>query len=710
MKKKMIFVLTMLLVGLMTPAFAGVQQKGQDFSSNPGWTGTGNTLSPHNFGYSLSTRNAGGAVAGEMGGYNERSPKATYADTNVGTIDLANDNLSLTFKVMIDGNGNSGLGYFNAADYASAGDIRGGTILGFRFDDRSIYGLAGGGSATDAIAELDSGVAATIIITYTAATQECSWQVNSDTPVTATQDLSAASIDSLGMMTHGDSSGAGNNLWFDDINYTVGDDVGGPTPTPTATPAPTGVMQRTQNFDAFPGWEGRANGTSPQSFGYSGETNNAGGAGAGEIGGYIERTPIAWYADDSIGSINLANDDLSMTFNCMISTNGNPSFGYFNAGSFTGDMRNATFFGFRIDDVALYPIANGSQGAAFGALEAGTPATVTMTYTAATQTCSWQFNAETPLEVVVDLTGSVMDHIGITSFGDSAGAGCEFWVDDLDYTVGADANEPEATPTPTPTPLAVPVNGAWVENFNRTSAGEMFNTDSPDFENAVKMTVGPTMTEVGWLGYYPPGASAGRRSRLDNGDGTNWLAGDRDNGNAGNILNMTDSDHSAGAYAYCILAHPIDFSVAGSKIEFDAARADLETDLKIMLRTETDGWIISEDLTFTLAAGFQQTLGGAPEVTINLPADVTEWFAITNAATTPKPDLSGLDAGFTNDADALTIGTTALSSVDLSNTAAFGIYLNTDVGDGSPELAVDGIRLTGDILIPNVATQWLLME
>ena len=472
-----------------------------------------------------------------------------------------------------------------------------------------------------------------------------------------------------------------------------------------------GVVQRTQNFDAFPGWEGVGNGTPPQSFGFSGDTNNAGGAGAGEIGGYNERSPVAWYADNAIGTINLATDNLSMTFNCMITNNGNPSFGYFNAESFTGDMRNATFFGFRIDDVNIYPIANGSQGGAFAVLEAGTPATVTMTYTAATQTCSWQFNEETPVEVVVDLSSSVMDHLGMTSFGDSGGAGNNFWVDDLEYSVGDDAPDPNATPTPTPTPLALPQNGAWVELFNRGSVGEMFNTDSPDVENLIKMTYGPTMTELGWLGYYPPAVQDSRRSRLDNGDGTNWLSGDRNNGDSGNVLSITDDDQSAGAYAYCILAYPIDMSVEGAKIEFDASRGDTapDVDLKMILRTETDGWIISGDLTFDMGAGFQQTLGGAPEVTLNLPADITEWFAITNADTTPKPDLSGLDAGYTNDADGLVIGGTALSSVDLSDVSAFGIYVNTAFSNNQG-IAIDGIRLTGDVLMPNIATQWLLMD
>ena len=58
-------------------------------------------------------------------------------------------------------------------------------------------------------------------------------------------------------------------------------------------------------------WVGNNNRTQPQDFGFSPSTNNARGASLGEIGGYLERFPAAWYADTDIGTFDLATDDLS---------------------------------------------------------------------------------------------------------------------------------------------------------------------------------------------------------------------------------------------------------------------------------------------------------------------------------------------------------------------------------------------------------------
>jgi hypothetical protein len=213
--------MTMMLAGLWSSGFAGVVQRTQNFDADPSWEGSANQSAPQMFGFSAATNNAGGTAVGEMGGTNERSPKAWYADGSIGTIDLSVDNLSATFNIMIDGNSNSGLGYFNETTYAGAGDIRDGISFGFRFDDLNFYGLAGGGSATGAIAAFSAGTPVVVVMTYTAATQLCSWTVDGGTPVTATVDLSSLVVDHFGMVTHGDSSGHDNNMWFDDINYTV---------------------------------------------------------------------------------------------------------------------------------------------------------------------------------------------------------------------------------------------------------------------------------------------------------------------------------------------------------------------------------------------------------------------------------------------------------------------------------------------------------
>jgi hypothetical protein len=484
-------------------------------------------------------------------------------------------------------------------------------------------------------------------------------------------------------------------------------------------PAFAGVVQRTENFDSLPGFVGSGNTTSPQLFGYSSYlsnnfgyslSNNAGGAASGEMGGANERSPKAWYADGSLGTIDLSTDNLSVTFNFMIDQPGNSGLGYFNETTYAGagDIRAGIIFGFRFDDLSFYALAGGGSvgGGSLGQLTPGVPATMVMTYTAATQLCSWTVDGGTPFTEAVDLSGLVVDHLGMMTHGDSSGHGNNLWFDDLEYTVGADAVvAPPPGPTPVPTPLSNPVGESWVETFNRTSEAEMYNTKWPNTESLVKMSSGPTMSELGWGGFYPPSLQIERRTRLDNGPGTNWIFGDDDS----HLLSITDDFQSAGAYAYTMLRIPIDLTVNSPKIEFDADRnGPIETNLKMILKTATDGWIISEDVTRSVD-NFQQTLGGDPTYVINLPGDITAWFPITNATDAPKPDLDGDDNGFTNDPAALVIGGTPVASPDLSEVSAFGIYVNSPFHN-SNGIAIDGIRLTGDILTPNEAKTWMLIE
>ena len=195
--------------------------------------------------------------------------------------------------------------------------------------------------------------------------------------------------------------------------------------------------QRSEDFsETHWWWSGSGNTTAPQNFGISASTNNAGGAAAGEAGGWIERSPVAYFADGQIGTLDLATDDLSVSAKVMIDGNGNPGLGYFNAADYLGDgePQKLVIFGFRVDDTDVYALANGFN-AQVGALAAGTPSTIVMTYTAATGACSWTLDGGTPLELTQTLTGTI-DQFGIIPLGWSSGAGVNFWIDDLDYTVG----------------------------------------------------------------------------------------------------------------------------------------------------------------------------------------------------------------------------------------------------------------------------------
>src|SRR3989304_4705354 len=86
--------------------------------------------------------------------------------------------------------------------------------------------------------------------------------------------------------------------------------------------------QRTESFSAIPAWEGAGNQTSPQAFGVSPFTQNAGGTAPGEGGGYIERGAAAWFADSYLGSLDPTADAITFSASMTISNAGNPSFGY----------------------------------------------------------------------------------------------------------------------------------------------------------------------------------------------------------------------------------------------------------------------------------------------------------------------------------------------------------------------------------------------
>ena len=100
-------------------------------------------------------------------------------------------------------------------------------------------------------------------------------------------------------------------------------------------------------------WVGEGNRTSPHNFGVSPETNHARGASPGEISGYIERSPVAWYGDDALGVIDLATEDLSAAVTWVQQGHGNPMFGYFQSGSYGhGGEPGGLYWG--IDDLDLY--------------------------------------------------------------------------------------------------------------------------------------------------------------------------------------------------------------------------------------------------------------------------------------------------------------------------------------------------------------------
>ena len=195
------------------------------------------------------------------------------------------------------------------------------------------------------------------------------------------------------------------------------------------------------NFDSDPGWDGSGNHDGSQNFGWS-NTNNAGGAAAGEIGGDIIRSPLAWYAQE-ITPINAANTSLSASGSVVLSGSGNFIMGWFDstsAGSGGLDWDTTHIIGFRSDDHSLYVYGDkGGGGFASNVTPGGSgPTTFDVAYdhtTGMLTASSGQGNSASR-----DVSGGLgaltnLDRFGILNLhipGNDAGA--NIFVDDLTFT------------------------------------------------------------------------------------------------------------------------------------------------------------------------------------------------------------------------------------------------------------------------------------
>ena len=219
--------------------------------------------------------------------------------------------------------------------------------------------------------------------------------------------------------------------------------------------------QRTESFSAIPAWEGMGNETLPQSFGVSPSTQNSGGIDPGEGGGYIERGLPAWFADSYIGSLDPTTTVITFSAALMIESAGNPSFGYFDSNWTTGYPPNALMF--RIDDnnVYLRAIGNGSAVESFvGQVTYGVPFHSELTFdpTGGGGQGAWSMSIDSGSPVTVTLEpgardSMTLDHFGLFTLGENSGHGCNFWFDDLVYTVEAGVVVPTPVPFPTSTPI-----------------------------------------------------------------------------------------------------------------------------------------------------------------------------------------------------------------------------------------------------------------
>src|SRR5262249_12180830 len=94
-------------IATVTIVDTDVSSFNQSFGSNPSWTGSGNTTSGNNYGFSSGTTNAGGG-AGEAGGIIARNDNETYsADTNLSQTYNLGNLITASGKLTIFGQNNT---------------------------------------------------------------------------------------------------------------------------------------------------------------------------------------------------------------------------------------------------------------------------------------------------------------------------------------------------------------------------------------------------------------------------------------------------------------------------------------------------------------------------------------------------------------------------------------------------------------------------
>lgn len=229
-----------ILLGTLAVAvlFLGISQSvdaaeiSEDFSSDPGWDGSGNHDGDQDFGWS-NTNNAGG-TAGEIGGDIIRTPLAWYAQ-EITPIDAATTSLAASGSVILSGSGNFLMGWFDSTSAAGGGlNWAPSNFLGFRSDDNSLYVYTDGGGGGFASGVTSGGSGPTTFdVTFDHTTGELT--ATSGQGGSASRNIGSPSnlgnLDRFGMLNlYIDGNDAGGTMFVDNVTFT-GEAVSIPEPS-----------------------------------------------------------------------------------------------------------------------------------------------------------------------------------------------------------------------------------------------------------------------------------------------------------------------------------------------------------------------------------------------------------------------------------------------------------------------------------------------
>lgn len=319
-----------LCLGITVPASASIVLT-ETFDVDLGTfdAAVGNTSGGNNYGFS-NTTNAGGS-AGEIGGTFSQQTNAYVADTTLGGVVGWNDPLVIQAKGLSINGGNDQvavLGYFNATGQPADG-ARGNMMAGVGFTGGGprMYLLLDGvltnvvGVPNNTPFDID------LALTYNAGTNTATWSgtvagnVVSDSRVVGNF---ARTVNAFGV-TSGYASGAAfsTDSFFDDIQYSARSDA----------PVVAGETFDTAHGALAEGWLAMNDGVQSNIVGFS-NTNDAGGAAAGEGQGHLRRSSVkAHYADMALGGEVSTGSGFAASGKLDVTSVGSPDFG---AGAYLG--------------------------------------------------------------------------------------------------------------------------------------------------------------------------------------------------------------------------------------------------------------------------------------------------------------------------------------------------------------------------------------
>ena len=344
-----------------------------------GWTGSGNTTSPNNYGWADTDVVLGPGSEGAIGGIIARRDAYNYfADTDIGIFDRTKTlELSGNFRLENDNfDGTFYLGYFDHNNLS--GDPH---FIGIKVDEPSggssdpfrgyarVNGDGGEGSGTINLAQ------------DTTLTFNLLWTGNADGSGTLTGTLAGQEVDvtagagtgtftAFGLLAGGlsDRDDKTGNCYFDNLTYS----------------------EVTESFDTEAsttanGWTGMDNTTSPNNYGWADTDVVLGPGSEGAIGGIIaRRDAYNYFADTDIGifdrtktlelsgNFRLENDNFDGTF----------YLGYFDHNNLSGDPH---FIGIKVDEPSGgssdpfrgYARVNGDGGEGSGTINLAQDTTLT---------------------------------------------------------------------------------------------------------------------------------------------------------------------------------------------------------------------------------------------------------------------------------------------------------------------------------------------